>query len=61
MARDIPADVSAKITAIMQEMEASESPSLREQGPVFLETMEATWYVAYKTDAAVLSERETQE
>jgi hypothetical protein len=52
--RDLPQGVKAKISEIMKEMETVEGYALKEQGPVFLENMEATWYVAYKTDAAVL-------
>ena len=54
MPKELPANISQKITDLLKEMEAAEGAQLKKQGPVFLEKMEAMWYVAYKTDAAVM-------
>jgi len=54
MARELPANISQQITKLLKEMEQKEGKQLREQGPVVLESMEALWYVAYKTDASVM-------
>ncbi len=54
MARELPRNIKEQITNLLKEMERAEGKQLGEQGPVFLESMEPLWYVAYKTEASVM-------